>query len=251
MTNSIPENEIHAYVDDAMPATARERFETKLPDDAEAGERVRAYLQQNQAMHAAFDRVLTEPHTLRLPTARRGGWQSGPLPLAAALAIGVGIGLLARDLVTAHRAPMATFAQQAALAYAAYTPEVRHPVEVPAQEEQHLVAWLSKRLAVPLHAPRLDSAGYRLLGGRLLPASNGASEGPVALLMYENAKGNRLSLLVRREADNKDTAFRFTEENGTRVFYWIDGPCGYALAGDVDRDELARLSRLVYKQLNP
>ncbi|MGE5337552.1 MAG: anti-sigma factor family protein [Gemmatimonadota bacterium] len=251
MKHAIEENELHAYVDGQMPASERERFEALLRDDAAARDSARAYLAQNEALHAAFDGVLAEPHALHLPESTAHGWTRGPLAIAATLLLGIGIGFISRGLLTAQSAPLAAFAHQAVLAYVAYVPEVRHPVEVPAQEEQHLVAWLSKRLSVPLRAPQLDAAGYRLLGGRLLPAASSAGDAPVALLMYENPKGKRLSLLVRREADNKDTAFRFTEEGSTRVFYWIDGPCGYALAGDVDREELLRLSRLVYQQLNP
>ena len=52
-----------------------------------------------------------------------------------------------------------TIAREAALAHVAYVPEVRHPVEVTAAEEKHLVAWLSKRLDAPLRAPSLVSPG--------------------------------------------------------------------------------------------
>jgi anti-sigma factor RsiW len=69
--------------------------------------------------------------------------------------------------------------------------------------------------------------------------------------MYENAQGKRLSLLVRREIPNTDTAFRFAQEGRSSVFYWVDGPFGYALVGDVNKDELAVLARLVYQQINP
>jgi anti-sigma factor RsiW len=176
--------------------------------------------------------------------------------LAATLLAGIGIGFVAHDYWSPTTGPArASLARQALLAYAAYVPEVRHPVEVGANEEQHLVAWLSKRLDAPLRAPSLVKSGYQLLGGRLLPASTIAPHGhqpsPVALLMYENAQGKRLSLLVRREAPNTDTAFRFTQDGRTAVFYWVDGPFGYALAGDIGKDELAVLARLVYQQLNP
>jgi anti-sigma factor RsiW len=73
----------------------------------------------------------------------------------------------------------------------------------------------------------------------------------MALLMYENAQGRRLSLLVKRESTNTETAFRFSEDGATRVFYWIDGPLGYALTGDLPKDELQSVARLVYRQLNP
>ena len=35
-----------------------------------------------------------------------------------------------------------------------------------------------------------------------------------------------------------------------RVFYWLDGPLGYALAGSLEREELLRMARQVYEQLN-
>jgi len=56
---------------------------------------------------------------------------------------------------------------------------------------------------------------------------------------------------VRREATATDTAFRFAQQGATNVFYWVDGPLGYALAGDVGRDELSAVAQGVYRQLNP
>ena len=38
-----------------------------------------------------------------------------------------------------------------------------------------------------------------------------------ALLMYENAQGKRLSLLVKRAARNRETSFRFSDDHGARV----------------------------------
>ena len=66
----------------------------------------------------------------------------------------------------------AMIARRAAIAHATYSPEVRHPVEVGADDEQHLVGWLSKRLGIKLRAPKLDEAGMSLVGGRLLPGAH-------------------------------------------------------------------------------
>jgi anti-sigma factor RsiW len=140
-------------------------------------------------------------------------------------------------------------ARRAAIAHATYSPEVRHPVEVGADDEPHLVAWLSKRLGVKLRAPKLDEAGMSLVGGRLLPGENG----PVAQFMYQSQNGRRLTLYVRTEASrNRETAFRYARENNVGVFYWIDREVGYALASaDLSKDELLRLANLVYKKLEP
>ena len=140
---------------------------------------------------------------------------------------------------------MYSLPRQAAVAHAVFVPEVRHPVEVGADQEAHLVGWLSKRLGAELKAPTLADAGYRLVGGRLLPGD----QGEVAQFMYENAAHNRLTLYVRPDAPNRgDAGFRYAREGGIDVFYWIDGPFGYALSGSTGRDDMLRLATLVYQQ---
>jgi anti-sigma factor RsiW len=140
-------------------------------------------------------------------------------------------------------------ARRAAIAHATYSPEVRHPVEVGAADEAHLVAWLSKRLGVQVRAPKLDDVGMSLVGGRLLPGETG----PVAQFMYQSPNGRRLTLYVRQEhSTNSETAFRYAREHDVGVFYWIDRDRGYAIAsGDLNRDELLKVADLVYKQLEP
>ena len=129
-----------------------------------------------------------------------------------------------------------------------YTPEILHPVEVGAREEAHLVSWLSKRLGAPLHAPQLAGAGYELVGGWLLPGETG----PAAQFIYQDVRGNRLTLYVRTAAnDNHETAFRYAQESKVGVFYWVDGPFGYALSGELERPQLLRVAEIVYRALNP
>lgn len=243
------EQRLHAYVDGQGSDEERRDFEAQLARDPELAERVRAYQQQNEALHALFDPVLQEPHELRVPMELRSRWRRWG-GLAAALGLGIALGYVAGGGLLSIGAPV-PIVREAALAHAAYVPEVRHPVEVVASEEQHLVTWLSKRLSVPLKAPALTAAGYQLLGGRLLPPAQSSDPAPMALLMYENAQGRRLSLLIKRESTNRETAFRYADDQGARVFYWVDGPLGYALAGDVPKDELQSVARLVYQQLNP
>jgi anti-sigma factor RsiW len=175
------------------------------------------------------------------------------LRLAAALAwfaVGGIAGWYVHEFNPADKAApeMPVWAQRAAVAHAVYAPEVRHPVEVTADQETHLVAWLSKRLGTSLKVPHLESAGYGLVGGRLLPGEEGA----VAQFMYQDAKGQRLTLYVRTNMEqNKESAFRFTQEGNVRVFYWIDRRLGYALSGEISKDDLLRVAMAVHQQLNP
>jgi anti-sigma factor RsiW len=263
MRKGLSDEVLHAYVDGVLSSDERGAVEAHLAQHPEAAARARAWQSQNDALHRLFDPVLTEPHSVQVGAKRERAASNAPAfwrnmaRRAAVLVVGIGIGYFARDYWPSGgpAAPRASIARQALLAHAAYVPEVRHPVEVTAKEEQHLIAWLSKRLEAPLKAPSLVPSGYQLLGGRLLPASAGGAAAdkapPVAMFMYENAQGKRLSLVVRREVPNTDTAFRFAQEGRNAVFYWVDGPFGYALVGDVGKDELSTLARLVYQQLNP
>lgn len=254
------EDLLHGYVDDALAPDERRIVEAHLAANPQDAARVQAWRAQNETLRRLYAPVLDEPHALAVGAARRAPAANAPRfarlagALAATLLLGISVGYVGHGWIGATEAvrlAATPIARQAALAHVAYVPEVRHPVEVGAQEQQHLVAWLSKRLAAPIKAPVLGEVGYQLLGGRLLPAAGEIGDAPVALLMYENGQGKRLSLMVRRAVDNSDTAFRFSEQGGTGVFYWIDGPFGYALAGDIPRDELATVARLVYRQLNP
>ena len=140
------------------------------------------------------------------------------------------------------------WARRAAIAHVIYSPEVRHPVEVGADQEAHLVAWLSKKLGTPLKVPYLGNQGFQLVGGRLLPGERG----PVAQYMYQDGRGQRLTLYVRVNPDeSRETAFRFAQERGVGVFYWLDGKLGYALSGEVGKEDLLRIATAVYRQLNP
>lgn len=209
----------------------------------------------SQGLHQLYDTVLDEPVPERL-RARRGSWRLAGIA-AGWVAVGLAAGGLAGWNLQAWRAAapaqvhpeVPAFVKRAAVAHAVYSPEVRHPVEVGADQEQHLVAWLSKRLGTPLRAPHLENVGYFLVGGRLLPGENG----PVAHFMYQCKQGTRLTLYVRTNAaGNNETAFRYAAEGNVKVFYWIDRKLGYALStADISRDDLLNVANAAYQQLNP
>lgn len=137
--------------------------------------------------------------------------------------------------------------QRASFAHAIYSAENRHPVEVSAQEEHHLVGWLSKRLHTDIKAPDLSKNNYQLIGGRLLPSTNRMA----AQFMYQNSNGIRITLYIRRGAwSNNKTIFHFSNRQDTSVLYWINGEMGYALTGRLNKVELLKLSEQVYQQIS-
>ncbi len=183
----------------------------------------------------------------------RGGMPGEPGQLALNTS-----GTPARITMVSNMSSATGFAQRAAVAHAVYSPDQRRGVEVDAAHEDQLVAWLSKRMGTPMKPPHLQALGYSLEGGRLLPGD----KGPVAQFMYRNAPGEgaqgRLTLYVSSEigdlgasmGKNTGTAFSFAQQGKVNVFYWVDGPFGYAISADADKAELARVSSEVYRQLD-
>ena len=279
--HSISEQDLNAYVDGQLPPARRIAVEAYLSENPEAAAQVQAYQEQNHAIKALFNPLLNEPMPERLlhaaaqapgqapPAAPAGSaphdlasWSPWSLQrLAASVVLAVasaGAGWIAHDQLHPGAITLAAdtrgsdtpaaspLAHRAAVAHVVYSPEVKHPVEVGADQEEQLVKWLSKRLNADIRAPKLGELGYELIGGRLLPGSSG----PVAQFMYHDATGQRLTLYVSTEnRDNKDTAFRFAQEGPVNVFYWIDGKFGYALSAGIDKGELARIAGAVYAQL--
>ena len=206
------------------------------------------YAEQNAALHRFFDTVLTEPIPARMYM-NRPAWIDYA---RAALVFGVGVAIGLAMPWMRPEAPVvaaaATLPIRAARAHLVYSPEVRHPVEVDAKDKDHLVKWLSKRLGMQLKVPALSTEGFELLGGRPLPRP----EGPAAQFMYPDATGKRPTLYVSPpHAGEKVTAFRFAQDNGVSVFYWIDKDLDYALSGEVDKPTLARVASSVYRQIEP
>jgi anti-sigma factor RsiW len=251
--NPVTDAELHAYADGQLPDARRADVDAWLAQRPAELERVQAWREQNAALRTLFDPVLAEPVPLRLHPRARQQWPPMRTIAAALLLaiVGASIGWIARGQRDAsapqqYAQAARSLPHQAALAHAIYTPEVRHPVEVGADQQAHLVQWLSKRLGTALRPPVLVKQGFELVGGRLLPGEGG----PVAQFMYSDASGQRLTLYVTREqGKNRDTGFRFAQEGTVNVFYWIDGRFGYALSGGLPKAELATVAGTVYDQL--
>ena len=250
----ITESELQAYADGRLDPTRRMAVEAWLATRPEETERIADYRKITTELRSIYDPVVSE--TLPPRFVRKGVQWRGYALAAGWMLIGILLGALAgwqlhelRPALSPAAEAGAAMARRAAIAHVTYSPEVRHPVEVGADQEAHLIAWLSKRLGAPLRAPQLEDVGYSLVGGRLLPGDTG----PVAHFMYQTQKGARITLYVRTEvAGNRETAFRYAEEGRVRVFYWVDRKMGYALSsGDVAKDELLKVANTVYQQLNP
>ncbi len=267
----LTENEIHALLDNQVPAAEMESLRQRLAKDPTAQSTLQQWQKQRDALRALQQQVLQEPVPQSLMTAAHQTsiahqevhqwWRWGGM--AASVVLVFGLGWVSSSVWQGHgvgqgpfppmtKAHMAQdFARQASYAHGVYSPEVRHPVEVTAAEQDHLVQWLSKRVGKPLKVPNLTPQGFELVGGRLLPGEAGAR----AQFMFQNAAGIRVTLYLgtveKADAgvDARETGFRFSADGPIPSFYWVDKGFGYALAGQMPRDTLMKLADAVYRQL--
>jgi anti-sigma factor RsiW len=256
----IEEQELSAFVDGRLPPERAAAVEAHLDAHPEERARLQQYREQRLGLRAAFAADTVEPipphlRLTRILADRRKRWNWRMATAAAALVFlilgGVGgwearnhgIGLPPGQTAQAAATERAITADALA-AHQVFSAEVRHPVEVDAAQETHLVQWLSKRLGHPLVVPDLHAAGYQLMGGRLLPSEGG----PAAQFMYQNGK-SRLTLYEREDTAG-ETGFRYSAENGVSEFYWSDQEFGYAVTAKVDRERLMKLAEMIYHQLD-
>jgi len=246
--------DLNAYVDGELDEVSRIELETWLADHPDDAARVEAYRQQNEGLQDLFGSAMDEPVPMKMldlvkkprsaKSVGRPTWTQFAAAVALLLAGSAGGWSLRGLQDTPQIAAIPTYVERAIGAYTVFAADAARPVEISADREDYLVAWLSKRLGNPLKAPDLESLGYQLVGGRLLEDSGR----PAAQFMYEDNLGARVAVYVRTY-EGKDTAFKFFDKAGISVFYWIDTPLAYALAADLPRQELERISRLVYRNI--
>ncbi len=243
----VTEDELHAYVDNELPAERRSDVEAWLathPDDAG---RVQSWRAMADALHARYDSVADEPVPKRLEIERLvrqpRKWIYGAIAASlVAFVAGGGVGWLAHG-ATAAPSVFQSFTLDALDAHRLYVVEVRHPVEVPGNERTHLQQWLTKRCGWDVRAPELDATGLKLVGGRLLPGP----AGPASFLMYEGASGERYTIYTAK-TENGATQMRYAKADKDGALFWAEHGVGYVVSGPTDKDRLNQVARLVYDQ---
>src|SRR5262245_20400739 len=256
MTEPVNEHDLQAYADGKLPEERRAAVAAWLAAHPEDAERIENYRQIATEVRSTYGGVLEEPVPERLARAMRPARVRHAVKVAAWVVLGVALGALAGWQLHSMQSPStvpgdaaAAMAHRAAVAHATYSPAVRHPVEVGAEQEPHLVAWLSQRPRTQLPAPKLEAVGYNRIGGRLLPGERG----PVAHFMYQCNRGTRVTLYVRSDmASSRSIAFRYAREGNVDVYYWVDSKLGYDVSsGDISKELLLNVANAAYQQLNP
>lgn len=253
----VTEGELHAWLDGELSPERREAVETHLAAHPEDRRRFETYREQADAVRRTFGTMeFAAPLPIHVASRPLRGTSSVGWRVAAAVALfvaglavgwsmaggSIGGGSGNGETVAAAR----PVGEDAMDAHRVFVAEVRHPVEVAARDEAHLVAWLSHRLGAPLRVPNLTAQGFSLMGGRLLPSS----AGPAAQFMYQDAGGRRVTLYVRRTGDGGQTAFRLAEDGPVSALYWRDRGLSWAVVGEIGGPSLDALAHRVYETFN-
>lgn len=253
LPGQVHEDELQAHVDGRLDPARDAEVRAWLAQHLEEAARVEAYAVQRDALRSRLrdrhdDAV---PRRLQLDVLRQrrrsmlarrfGSLAAG---LALLLAGGAG-GWLAHAPGPDRTASPLT--EAAAEAHITFVTDLRHPIEVTAAQEGHLVQWLSNRLGRPLRVPDLAGLGFRLMGGRLLPGG----AGPAAQFMYDDDHGTRLTVYVQTDPGDKETSFRVVERDGLAGFYWVDQGFGYAVMARTGRGRLLPVAEAVWRQIGP
>lgn len=230
MSRLIPsEEELHAYVDERLTPERRREVELYLAANPEQAARIDGWRSDARALRTALAGLVEQPVPARLdPLAvrrqlkvrRQRRWATAAM-LVLALGLGGAGGWQAREAsLLASTPPMADAVQAHRLF--AYAPTLDLAVQQPAQ----LQAWLGAHFQHAARLPDLSAYGFTPVGARLL--SN--EQGPAALLVFQDAQGERISLFLRSPGEHYARMPRGERVDGTlQASYWSQGEYNYAL----------------------
>jgi len=242
----ITEEDLHAYVDGHLPEERLCDVQAYLAAHPGEASRVAAWRLQVTKLRERYNPVLEEAvddrfcvDTILEQKKGERRWRKVAAAAAIAFLAGAGAGWFGRDMSPLGRNTDAAraLAEAAIEAHRVYVPEVRHPIEVRA-DESHLVPWLSKRVGLEIKAPDLQSEGLRLMGGRLLSGPAGAT----ALFMYQGENGVRVTLTTAKAPVESQTDFQWSAEGKIGAVAWFEHGLAFVVAGPAEEARLKRLA---------
>ena len=247
----ITEDDLHGYVDQLLEPERRTEVAAYLDAHPDVARRVATFSGQRDLLRSALAPIADEPlppelNLSRIIEARKQRPTRLRWAVAAMLLLSVGSlgGWIARGSMLASSSGLAALAQEAADSFNVYAPDRVRPVEVRASDGAQLVQWLSDRMHQAIKVPDLTTAGYRLMGGRLIATSHG----PAAMFMYDDDRGDRLVVLTRPMTADQNAPMTPQSNGEVAGFAWADGGMGYSLVGRSAAESLRPIANEVRKQ---
>jgi anti-sigma factor RsiW len=250
----ISEDDLHGFVDHLLDPARRSEVQIYLDDHPEIAARVAAFSRQRAAVRAAAAPIADEPippqlnlrHLMELRR-RSQAWSWRAMAASVLLLVVGGAGgwsLRGAAVERSETRGIAALAQEAVYAYDVYGVDRSHPVEFGAPDKAQLVSWIASRIGRTVSVPDLTASGYAFMGGRLVATPHGAA----GLLMYSNGQGQRLVMLVRPMAIDRNTRMSEHSYRDMHGFTWASKGTGFSLIGPVPADLLHPIANEVRRQ---
>jgi len=245
----ITEDELHAFVDEALDAVRRAEVAAWLEAHPVVAARIAAWRTERQQLRSALAPIASEPlppelNLRRMLAAHTGTsrwfrpWYTVRLPswamsAAASLLLLVGgvSGWMLRGMDGAT--DLMALGQDAIASYSVYAPDRLRPVELRAQDTP-----LLERTGHAVTIPDLAASGYRFMGGRVVAGTQGAA----VLLMYDDDKGTRLVMLAQPMPHTGNSTMTAVAAGDVHGFVWSDSGFGYSLVGAAAAERLHPLA---------
>jgi anti-sigma factor RsiW len=257
LATPVREEEIHAYVDGALGPERQAAIDAYLALHPMEADRVDAYRSQKLLMHRAFDPVaeedlsadleelrcrfddLARPHSLFRRAAK---WTAMAACLVLCLSAGwLGTMVLMPSLDGRSVSDFTRISTEAHGSFMGVTPAAaeRGPV---------LADWFSAKGLAPSQ-PGLDlrAQGFEVVGGRVFMVA----DMPVVQLALMGRQRQEVSLLLGLRAGGEDAAssFGFVQQGELSLFHWSDHQIEFSLVGNIGREELLSLAKVVQSQM--
>ncbi|TDF84445.1 anti-sigma factor [Pseudomonas sp. H9] len=230
MSELIPsEDELHAYVDECLTPERRRAVEVYLAANPEHAQRVEGWRRDARQLRAALSGFAGQVPNPRLDPAhvrrelrrrRQRRWANAAVLLLTLGMGGFGGWQVREASLLANNLPMADAVQAHRLFADANT------LDLSARDPAQVQAWLGAHFRHVGNLPDLSAYGFTPLGARLL--SN--EQGPAALLVFEDAQGQRVSLFLRSPGEHFARMPSGERIDGQlQARYWSRGDYNYAL----------------------
>ncbi|MFM2042898.1 MAG: hypothetical protein RLY86_1474 [Pseudomonadota bacterium] len=245
----IKDQELQSYLDGALDPDSEAELQARLADDLEAQDRLQAFAVDGLLLRIAVAGSRQAPALPAADPGTRGraGAAGHARPLrswmgrAAAMVVAGCLGWVANDIVREVAPGLPTYAQEALHSHEAFAAPAEAAIERPAGNRSEVIRWLTSKLGEPADVPELRMIGLDLIGVRLV----GMEEGVGAQLIYQDSKGERLSIALAPDELTAPEDLTVAEHDGFVVGYWRGQRFAYALVARSTPLQVAEIASAV------
>lgn len=239
------EKDLHAYVDGQLDNEQKkwvEHYLQKHPDVAAQVAKWQSDAQQlrvslNEFVAPATSRAIELQH-VRQRIQKNRQWR---LSVAFSLLFSVGIGGIAGWQLHSSQYQRQTLPMEDAVqAYRLVSDGNVKALDVVASDRDQMNGWMSRYFINGAQPPNLENYGFNIVGGRLMATD----QGPSALVVYQDAKGMRVTYYIRPSGPVVIGKGERKTDN-LMAQYWSDQRYNYAVISPANDSQTAPLQKAI------